>query len=106
MSPRTARRLFVVLQSAARQDGGTGGTSATRDNTRLFTYDIGEPRRDRADRRVRRAAAEVSCDNGATRVAAQSELLAVSGTQLLILPRDGNGLGLPNPTSQCTDRST
>ncbi len=38
-------------------------------------------------------------DNGATRVAAQSELLAVSGTQLLILPRDGDGLGLPNPTS-------
>jgi hypothetical protein len=90
--------LFVVLQSATRQDGGAGGGSATRNNTRLFTYDLSD-----LDAISLTGEYVVQLpkylDNGATRVAAQSELLAVSGTQLLILPRDGNGLGLPNPTS-------
>ncbi len=34
------KTLFTLLQSAARQDGGTGGTSAVRFNTRLLAYDL------------------------------------------------------------------
>lgn len=87
------RTLFVALQSAARQDGGTGGTAATRDHIRLFTYDIGNLN-------------EISLtgeyvvklpkfqQQGSTRVAAQSEVLALSDTQLLILPRDSNGFAV------------
>jgi len=90
--------LFVALQSATRQDGGTGGTSATRDHTRIFTYDISSP-----DEIVLTGEYVVRLpgflQGGAVRIAAQSEILALSGTQLLILPRDSNGLGLPNPTS-------
>ena len=90
--------LFVALQSATRQDGGTGGSSATRDHTRIFTYDISNP-----DSITLTGEYVVRLprflQDGATRVAAQSEILAISGTQLLILPRDSNGLGLDIPTS-------
>ena len=84
------RTLFVGLQSAARQDGGAGGGSATRDNTRLFTYDI-------SDLDVISLTGEYVVQlpkfqqGNATLVAAQSEVLALSDTQLLILPRDSNG---------------
>ena len=37
------KTLFALLQSAARQDGGTGSASTIRFNTRLFAYD--SPRR-------------------------------------------------------------
>lgn len=86
------KTLFVALQSAARQDGGNGGNSATRDHTRLFTYDI-------SDLNDMKLKAEYvvklpSFEQGGTRIAAQSEILAVSDTQLLILPRDSNGLSV------------
>lgn len=87
------RTLFVALQSAARQDGGTGGTAATRDHTRLFTYDIGN-----LDQITLTGEYVVRLprfqQEGATRVAAQSEVLALSSTQLLILPRDSNGFAV------------
>jgi hypothetical protein len=90
--------LFVALQSATRQDGGTGGTSATRDHTRIFTYDISSPDEiTLVGEYVVRLPSFLQ--GGLPRVAAQSEILAISGTQLLILPRDSNGLGLENPTS-------
>jgi hypothetical protein len=87
------RTLFVALQSAARQDGGTGGSSATRDNTRLFTYDLGN-----LDDIALTGEYVVQLpkfqQQGSTRVAAQSEVLALSSTQLLILPRDSNGFAV------------
>jgi hypothetical protein len=90
--------LFVALQSATRQDGGTGGASATRDHTRIFTYDISSPDEiELTGEYVVRLPSFMQ--GGLPRVAAQSEILAISGTQLLILPRDSNGLGLENPTS-------
>jgi hypothetical protein len=91
--------LFVTLQSATRQDGGTGGSSSTRDHTRIFTYDLTDPDAITltGEYVVRLPKYE---QDGAMRVAAQSEIHAVSDTQLLILPRDGNGLGTGNPTSQ------
>jgi hypothetical protein len=91
------RTLFVALQSAARQDGASTG-AAFRDHTRLFTYDVSNL----ADIRltgeyVVRLPKFVQGSN--TLVAAQSEIHAVSDTQLLILPRDGNGLGVGTQTS-------
>lgn len=84
------KTLFVGLQSATRQDGGTSGTSATRDHTRLFTYDV-----ENLDHIALTGEYVVELpkfQQGAnTLVAAQSEILALSDTQLLILPRDSNG---------------
>jgi len=84
------KTLFVGLQSAARQDGASTG-SAYRDHTRLFVYDLSD-----LDRPVLSAEYVVGLpkfvQGTSTLVAAQSEILALSATQLLILPRDSNGL--------------
>lgn len=91
------RTLFGLLQSATRQDGGTGGTAATRHTTRLLAYDLttGTP--------VLKGHYAVQLptftQGTGTRVAAQSEVLAVSSTQFLVIARDsGFGRGLV-PTS-------
>ena len=95
------RTLFVGLQSAARQDlNPASGTTAaaTRDHTRVFTYDISNP----ADIRLTGeyvVKLPKFVQNGATLVAAQSELLALSSTQLLMLPRDSNGREVGTQTS-------
>jgi hypothetical protein len=87
------KTLFVGLQSAARQDGGAGGGSATRDNTRLFTYDPSNL--DQITLTGEYVVQLPKFQQGAnTLVAAQSELLALSDTQLLILPRDSNGFAV------------
>ncbi len=91
------RTLFVTLQSAARQDGAATG-AAFRDHTRLFTYDVSNL----ADIRLTGeyvVKLPKFVQGSATLVAAQSEIHAVSDTQLLILPRDGNGLGAGTQTS-------
>jgi len=91
--------LFVALQSAARQDGGTGGTSSTRNNTRLFTYDIRDL--DAITLTGEYVVQLPKFQQGAsTLVAAQSEVLALSDTQLLILPRDSNGFQVGLQVSQ------
>lgn len=82
------RTLFVALQSATRQDGGT--SPATRNTTRLFTYDVSN-----LDQIALKGEYVVQLpkfpQGSNTLVAAQSEVLALSDTQLLILPRDSNG---------------
>jgi hypothetical protein len=82
------RTLFVALQSAARQDGGT--SPATRDTTRLFTYDVSNLDQIRLSGEYAVKLPKFQ-QGGNTLVAAQSEVLALSDTQLLILPRDSNG---------------
>lgn len=82
--------LYVLLQSATRQDGGAGGTSATRHNTRLFTYDVSDPANAQLIGEYVVQLPRFTSANGSTLVAAQSELLAISDTQLLVLPRDSN----------------
>lgn len=93
------RTLFGLLQSATRQDGGTGGSSATRFNTRLLAYDItGATPRLKAEYVVQLPTFRNA--TGATVVAAQSEFLAINNTQFLVLARDsGNGHTLATPTS-------
>lgn len=82
------KTLFVALQSAARQDLAN---AATRNNTRLFTYDVSNL--DQIALTGEYAVQLPKFQQGAnTLVAAQSEVLALSDTQLLILPRDSNGL--------------
>jgi hypothetical protein len=94
------RRLVALLQSATRQDGGEGGTSPNRRNTRMLVYDIA------ANASAPPLLAEYVVQlptyqtaAGATRVAAQSELFALNDTQFLLLSRDGAGLGVEDPLS-------
>lgn len=91
------KTLFVALQSAARQDLNVASAAATRDNTRLFTYDIKAP--DEIRLRGEDVVQLPKFQQGSsTLVAAQSELLALSPTQLL-LPRDSNGFEVSTQTS-------
>jgi hypothetical protein len=91
------KTLFVALQSATRQDGGTN--AATRDNTRLFTYDLSNL--NQISLKGEYAVQLPKFQQGSsTLVAAQSEVLALSDTQLMILPRDSNGQGVGTQQSQ------
>ena len=99
--------LWVMLQSAAEHDGGA--SSSTRRNTRLLKYALTRDQKKQGDGNVEVAyEAEYvvplpTFENakGKTRVAAQSEILAVSETQLLVLARDGDvGRGQDDPLSR------
>ncbi len=91
------RTLFTLLQSAARQDGGTGGTVATRDHTRLLAYDLtGATPTLKGEYVLRLPSFRLGAAN---RVAAQSELLALNNTQFLVIARDSAGRGLATPES-------
>jgi hypothetical protein len=98
--------LWVMLQSAAEHDGGA--SSSTRRNTRLLKYALTRnSKKQNDDVEVAYAAEYVvplpTFENakGKTRVAAQSEILAVSDTQLLVLARDGDaGRGQDDPLSR------
>lgn len=92
------RTLFVALQSAARQDLGSPAT-ATRDHTRLFSYDLSNLDDIRLSGEYVIKLPKFQ-QGTSTLVAAQSEIHAVSDTQLLILPRDGNGLNTGTQVSQ------
>ncbi len=91
------RTLFALLQSAARQDGGTGATGPRR-YTRLLAYDLtvaGNP-----TLKGEYVVALPTYPLGtAARVPAQSEILAINNTQFLVLARDSNGRGLASTTS-------
>lgn len=93
------RTLFALLQSATRQDGGTGGASTTRFNTRLLAYDItGATPVLKGEYVLQLPTARTAA--GATLVCAQSEILAINSTQFLVLARDaGFGHTYPIPTS-------
>lgn len=91
--------LFALLQSAARQDGGTGSASSIRFNTRLLAYDItGTTPVLKGEYVLQLPTTRTAA--GATLVCAQSEILAISSTQFLVLCRDaGFGHTYPIPTS-------
>jgi hypothetical protein len=88
-------RLFALMQSALIQDGGA---AQTRYNTRLFVYDIAGANLENpvliGEYAVQLPRYDVNGNGSALdATAAQSEIVALSSTQLLMLPRDGNGLG-------------
>lgn len=90
-------RLFALMQSALVQDTN-GSLQQTRNNTRLFVYDIAGANRENPVLVGEYVVKLPQIDsNGGTpalnATAAQSEIVAISGTSFLMLPRDGNGLG-------------
>jgi hypothetical protein len=99
------RSLYVMLQSAARQEGGTGG-SGPRRNARFLKYSISPTVNGGKSKNGITYEAEyvvqlpfVSGNSG--RVTAQSDIHYISDTQFLILPRDsGVGRGQSDPTSK------
>ncbi|MCX6951611.1 MAG: esterase-like activity of phytase family protein [Verrucomicrobia bacterium] len=93
------KTLFALLQSAARQDGGTGSASTTRFNTRLLAYDLTGAAPSLKGEYVLQLPT-VRTAAGATLVCAQSEILAINNTQFLVLARDaGFGHTYPVATS-------
>lgn len=96
------KTLFALLQSAARQDGGTGGASVTRFNTRLLAYDItGTAPALKGEYVLQLPTTKTAA--GATLVCAQSEILAINNTQFLVLARDA-GFGHTYPIATSTYR--
>jgi hypothetical protein len=92
------RFLVVILQSATRQDGGD--TPETRQNTRILYYDIADLENPKLVREHVVPLPFYQTTDGKTRVAAQSELLALDETHFLLLARDsGNGYGYKPATS-------
>ncbi|NYZ11421.1 autotransporter domain-containing protein [Azospirillum sp. RWY-5-1] len=95
------KQLVALLQSATRQDGGTGGSSATRYNTRMLVYNIENPSSPVLAGHYVVQLPRFTTGSGATNVAAQSEMLALNGSQFLVLSRDSNnGQGLSGTTSR------
>ncbi|KAH6618248.1 esterase-like activity of phytase-domain-containing protein [Chaetomium sp. MPI-SDFR-AT-0129] len=85
------KSLYVMLQSAAEQDGGNKGSKKR--NTRLLQYSIdGNGATYKAEYVV--PLPKYDSHDGKTKVAAQSEIHYISETQLLVLARDsGSGRG-------------
>ena len=90
------KHLVAILQSAARQDGGD--KPETRNHTRVLYYDITNPDQAKLVRHYVVSLPVFDAD-GKTRIAAQSELLALDESRFLLLCRDGNGLGTKNAES-------
>lgn len=87
------RTLIVVLQSAARQDLNAAAAPASRRNARIVTYDIADPANPVVTGMFAVPLPTFLNAQNQTLVAAQSEIVALSPTRFLILPRDGNGRG-------------
>ena len=83
------KHLYALLQSALIQDGGNGGSSPTRFNTRLLAYDISDPAAPKlTGEYVVQLPRFKDPKKGKTLVAAQSELLALNDKQFLLIARD------------------
>ena len=84
--------LIAVLQSAPRQDGGD--SPATRQNTRALVYDASDLGHLKLAHEYVVPLPVFKDAKGKTKVAAQSEILALSDQAFLMLARDsGNGQG-------------
>jgi hypothetical protein len=92
------KTLAVILQSATRQDGGD--SAATRQNTRILFYDVTDVAQPKLVRENVVPLPVFTDAAGKTKVAAQSELLALGNNLFLLLCRDsGNGYGLEGTSS-------
>jgi hypothetical protein len=97
------KTLIAVLQSAARQDLNAASTNTTRRNTRAITYDISDINAPTITGEFAVQLPTFLNANGNVRVAAQSEIVALSATRFLILPRDGAGQANADPLSRYRD---
>ncbi|RUX92395.1 esterase-like activity of phytase family protein [Mesorhizobium sp. M7D.F.Ca.US.004.01.2.1] len=92
------KSLIAVLQSAPRQDGGD--SPATRQNTRALVYDASDPAHLKLAHEYVVPLPVFKDAKGKTKIAAQSEIVALSDKTFLMLARDsGNGQGLKGDTS-------
>lgn len=92
------KALTVVLQSAARQDGGDD--KATRDHTRALVYDATDPDHLKLTAEYVVPLPTFKNAKGKTLVAAQSEAMALPDGRVLLLARDSNnGWGVDGDTS-------
>ncbi|CAN7655216.1 esterase-like activity of phytase family protein [Mesorhizobium amorphae] len=90
--------LIAVLQSASRQDGGDSG--ATRQNTRALVYDASDLDHLKLAHEYIVPLPVFKDAKDKTKVAAQSEIVALSDKTFLMLTRDsGNGQGLKGEES-------
>ncbi|CAN7480094.1 esterase-like activity of phytase family protein [Mesorhizobium sp. LjRoot246] len=90
--------LIAVLQSAPRQDGGD--SPATRQNTRALVYDASDLAHLKLAHEYVVPLPVFKDAKGKTKVAAQSEIVALSDQTFLMLARDsGNGQGVKGDTS-------
>jgi hypothetical protein len=97
MSPDN-KKLWTLLQSALRQDGGNGGSS-NRYYTRLLEYDI----TNKGPKLVAEYVVKLPIEPDGKTTAAQSEIHYISDTQFFILSRD-SGAGQGQSTSQSVYR--
>jgi len=90
--------LIAVLQSAPRQDGGDSGS--TRQNTRALVYDASDLAHLKLAHEYVVPLPVFKDAKDKTKVAAQSEIVALSDKTLLMLTRDsGNGQGVKGDES-------
>jgi hypothetical protein len=90
--------LIAVLQSAPRQDGGDSGS--TRQNTRALIYDASDLAHLKLAHEYVVPLPVFKDAKDKTKVAAQSEIVALSNKTLLMLTRDsGNGQGVKGDES-------
>lgn len=91
-------KLFAMVQSATLQESG-GANQARRNVARLLTYDVSGTNVPTLSNLISESVVELPTfdfeGNGTLidRTAAQSEILALSNEKVLVLSRDGNGLG-------------
>lgn len=93
LSP-SGTRLFGLEQSATIQDSGSGNQG--RLNTRLLVYDVSQtdtPGKPIAEYVLRLPILNDTGAGAPNKTAAQSEIVAIDDTHILVLSRDGNGKG-------------
>lgn len=102
LSP-SGTKLFGLMQSALVQDTGSGNQG--RFNTRLMVWDVSSDSTPSAVSQEYVIQLPIGDDNGptggtaATRTFAQSEIIVLDETHLLVLSRDGLGKGVTTATS-------
>ncbi|HVO02525.1 MAG TPA: esterase-like activity of phytase family protein [Candidatus Cybelea sp.] len=94
------KQLYALLQSATIQDGGAGGSSPKRFNTRFLAYDIGDAAQPKLTAEYVVQLPRFKDAKGKDLVAAQSEMHALDDHRFLVIARDsGHGSGLKDATS-------
>jgi len=99
LSP-SGKLLFGMLQSATIQDSGSGNQG--RRQTRVFVYDVSTSAVPAAPLAEYVVTLPILNDTGSgtpNKTAAQSEIIALDDTHLLVLARDGNGKGVTTTAS-------
>ncbi|MFT3784320.1 MAG: esterase-like activity of phytase family protein [Nibricoccus sp.] len=87
-------KLFGLMQSATLQDSGSGNQG--RLYTRLLVYDVSgniAPDAPVAEYVLKLPVLNDTGSGNPNKTAAQSEIVAIDNTHILVLARDGNGLG-------------